>query len=79
MADVSQVIQMERLRSYAARRPTKNDKSITHLYQPQVSSTGVSEFLPNSKTKITDGTSINNYYYVSGIQVKPKIPGRNAY
>ena len=79
MADVSQVIQMQRLRSYAARRPTKNDKSITHLYQPQITSSGISEFLENPKTKITDGRSINNYYYVPGIQVKPKIPGRNAY
>ncbi len=79
MADVSQVIQMQRLRSYAARRPIKNDKSITHLYQPQITSSGISEFLPNSKTKITDSTTINNYYYVPGKQAKSKLPGRNVY
>jgi hypothetical protein len=79
MADVSQVIQMQRLRASAARRPAKNDKSITHLYQPQITSSGISEFLPNSKTKITDARTIKNYYYVPGVQAKPKVPTRNAY
>lgn len=79
MADVSQVVQMQRLRASAARRPVKNDKSITHLYQPQITSSGISEFLPNSKTKNTDARSINAYYYVPGVQAKPKVPTRNAY
>ena len=78
MADVSQVVQMQRLRSYAARRPVKNDKSITHLYQHQVTSSGIAEFLPNSKTKNTDGRTIKAYYYSPGIQAKPKIPPRNT-
>ena len=78
MADVSQVIQMQRLRSYAARRPVKNDKSITHLYQHQVTSSGIAEFLPNPKTKIISGQTIQGQY-VPGIQAKPKLPARNAY
>jgi hypothetical protein len=79
MADVSQVIQMQRLRASAARRPVKNDKSITHLYQPQITSSGISEFLPNSKTKNTDARTINGYYYVPGIQAKRKLLPRNVF
>ena len=79
MADVSQVIQMQRLRASAARRPVKNDKSITHLYQHQVTSSGIAEFLPNSKTKNTDGRTIKGYYYVPGKQAKPKVLPINAF
>jgi hypothetical protein len=78
MADVSQVIQMQRLRINEARQPSRGEKTITHLYQPQFRSSGISEFLPNPKTKITSALSIKRQY-VPGIQAKPRIPGRNAY
>ena len=79
MADVSQFIQMQRLRSIQARQPIKSDKSITHLYQPQVTTSGITEFLPNPKTKFVDGNTIQKYYYSSGIVAKPKTLPRNAY
>ena len=79
MADVSQFIQMQRLRSLQARQPTKQDKIITHLYQPQVTTSGITEFLPNPKIKFVSGGFNNRYNYVSGIQAKPKLPTRNAY
>ena len=78
MADVSQVIQMQRLRINEARQPSRGEKTITHLYQPQFRSSGISEFLPNPKTKITNALSIKRQY-VPGIQAKPRIPGRNAF
>jgi hypothetical protein len=77
MADVSQFIQMQRLRSISAREPTKGDKSITHLFQRQMLSS-ITEFLPNSKTKFISGQTIRKQY-VPGIQAKPKLPARNAY
>jgi hypothetical protein len=77
-ADVSQFIQMQRLRVSAARQPTRSDKSISHLYQRQIPSSGISEFLPNPKTKITDALTIKRQY-IPGIQAKYKIPTRNAY
>jgi len=75
MSDVSQFIQMQRLRASAARQPVRGDKTVTHLYQRQVSSSGISEFLPNPKTKNTDAATIQRYYYNRGIQFKEKIPG----
>jgi hypothetical protein len=75
MADVSQVIQMQRLRASAARQPVRGEKIITHLYQRQVTSSGISEFLPNPKNKFTDAATIKRYYYKRGIQYKEKIPG----
>jgi hypothetical protein len=78
MPDVSQVVQMQRLRASEARQPSRGEKTITHLYQPQFRSSGISEFLPNPKTKITDALSITRQY-VPGIQAKPKLPGRNAF
>jgi hypothetical protein len=75
MADVSQVIQMQRLRASAARQPVRGDKSISHLYQRQMLSSGIAEFLPNSKTKNTSATSIQRYFYIRGIHSKEKIPG----
>lgn len=79
MADVSQYVQMQRLRSLQARQPTPGDKSITHLYQPQVTTSGITEFLPNPKTKITSASTFSKHPYYLGVQVKPKIPGRNTY
>jgi hypothetical protein len=79
MADVSQFVQMQRLRSLQARQPTPQDKTITHLYQPQVTTSGITEFLPNPKTKFTDPATIRKFFYNKGIQTKPKVPGRNAY
>jgi hypothetical protein len=80
-ADVSQFIQMQRLRSLQARQPAIHEKVITHLYQPQVTSSGITEFLPDSKTKFVSGTSENNkkYNYVPGIHTKPKTLPRNAF
>jgi hypothetical protein len=69
---------MQRLRSYQARQPTRYDKMITHLYQPQVTSSGITEFLPNPKTKFTDG-GIFRRQNIFGIQVKPRLPARNVY
>jgi hypothetical protein len=77
-ADVSQFIQMQRLRSISAREPIRGDKSITHLFQRQMLSSGITEFLPNPKTKIISGQTIQGQY-VPGIQAKPKLPARNAY
>lgn len=77
-ADVSQFIQMQRLLAIENRRPLPREKIITHLYQPQVLSSALTEFLPNSKTKIISGQTIRRQY-VPGIQAKYKIPGRNAY
>jgi sugar lactone lactonase YvrE len=73
--DVSQFIQLQRLRSIQARQPSQQDKSITHLYQKQIPSSGIAEFLPNNKDKSTSGVTIRKYYYTPGIQTKPKIPG----
>ena len=73
--DVSQFIQLQRLRSFQGRRPSSQDKTITHLYQNQLTSTGIVEFLPNIKDKNTLGLSIQKYYYYPGLQTKPKIPG----
>jgi sugar lactone lactonase YvrE len=78
MSDVSQFIQMQRLRSISARQPIRGDKSITHLFQRQMLSSGITEFLPNPKTKNTDAATIRRQY-VPGIQTKYKIPGRNAW
>jgi len=78
-ADVSQFIQMQRLRSLQARQPGIGEKVITHLYQPQVTTSGITKFLPNPKTKIVDARSIKKYNYIPGIHTKPKIPGRNTY
>jgi hypothetical protein len=78
MADVSQFIQMQRLRSISGRQPTRNDKSITHLFQRQMLSSGIVEFLPDPKTKITHASSITRQY-VPGIQAKPKTLPRNAF
>jgi hypothetical protein len=77
-ADVSQFIQMQRLLALENRRPLPNEKTITHLYQPQVLSSALTEFLPNSKTKFISGQTISRQY-VPGIQAKYKIPTRNAY
>jgi hypothetical protein len=73
--DVSQFIQLQRLRSIQARQPSQQDKTITHLYQKQFLSSGITEFLPNIKDKITSGLTVQKYYYTPGIQSKPKIPG----
>jgi len=78
MADVSQFIQMQRLQALESRRPDRNSKANTHLFQPQVLSSALTEFLPNSKTKNIDALSVKKYYYNPGIQTKPKIPGRNS-
>jgi hypothetical protein len=77
--DVSQFIQMQRLRAIEARQPTRGDKTITHLFQPQVLSSGIAEFLPNPKTKFISGNFIRKYYYHPGIVAKPKTLPRNAY
>lgn len=79
IADVSQFIQMRRLNALENRRPLKNDKSITHLYQPQVTSSGLTNFLPNPKTKSITGNHIRKYYYEPGIVAKPKTLPRNSY
>jgi hypothetical protein len=79
MADVSQFVQMQRLRSLQARQPAKHEKVITHLYQPQVTTSGITEFLPNPKTKFTLASTFSRRPYYPGIQTKPKVPGRNAY
>jgi len=77
-ADVSQFIQMQRLRSIEARHPSKGEKVITHLYQPQVTTSGITEFLPNPKTKFIDG-GIFRRQNIFGIQAKPRLPTRNNY
>ena len=77
-ADVSQFIQMQRLLALENRRPLPNEKTITHLYQPQVLSSALTEFLPNPKTKFISGETIR-IQYVPGIQAKYKIPTRNSY
>jgi hypothetical protein len=77
-ADVSQFIQMQRLRAIEARQPTRGDKTITHLFQRQLPVSALTEFLPNPKTKITDALTIKRQY-IPGIQAKYKIPTRNAY
>jgi hypothetical protein len=76
MADVSQFIQMQRLRALQARQPIKGDKSITHLYQPQVTTSGITEFLPNPKTKFVGVNTVRKFYYDPGIVAKPKVPAR---
>lgn len=76
MADVSQFIQMQRLRALQSRQPTVGDKTITHLYQPQVTTSGITEFLPNPKTKFVSVSTVRKYYYNPGIQEKPKLPAR---
>ena len=76
--DVSQFIQMQRLRSLQARQPTINDKSLTHLYQPQVTTSGITEFLRNPKTKITHSSTIVRNHYIPGSQAKSRIPGGNV-
>jgi sugar lactone lactonase YvrE len=73
--DVSQFIQMQRLNSLLARQPKKSEKTITHLFQPQVTTTGIADFLPNAKTKNTDPRTFARYPYYRGIVAKQKIPG----
>ena len=78
MADVSQFIHMQRLLAIEARRPERINKMNTHLFQPQILSSALTEFLPNPKTKITGGGTFRRQY-ISGIHAKPKLPARNAY
>jgi len=75
MADVSQVIQMQRLRASSARQPVRDNKMASRLSQQQMLSSGISEFLPNSKTKNTDSTTIQRFFQIKGIHSKEKIPG----
>jgi hypothetical protein len=79
MADVSQFIQMRRLGSLQARQPKKQDKSVTHLYQIQVTTSGIREFLPNPKTKFVSGNQVETFLYNPGKQAKPKTLPRNAF
>jgi hypothetical protein len=78
-ADVSQFIQMQRLRAIEARQPTRGDKSITHLFQRQLPVSGLTEFLPNPKTKYISGNFVRKFNYDPGIVAKPRLPARNAY
>jgi hypothetical protein len=78
-ADVSQFIHMQRLNASQARQPGRGEKTITHLFQPQVLSSGIAEFLPNPKTKFVSGNFVRKYYYHPGIVAKPRLPARNAY
>jgi hypothetical protein len=74
MPDVSQFIQMQRLRSIAARRTAAGDKSLSRLSQSQLGTSGIAKFLPNPATK---NTIVRNSRFPAsqGLHSKAKIPG----
>jgi len=76
--DVSQFIQMNRLRSLESRTPTKSDRSLVEFYQPSFLVPN-NKFLPNSNTKFTHSSTIQRFPLYKGIQAKYKIPTRNAW
>ena len=52
--DASSFTQFKRLKALEARTDTQ--KTITHLYQPQVTTSGLTNFLPSFTNKFTTGT-----------------------
>lgn len=49
--DASAFTRQSKLRAYTNQARTGNDKMITHLYQPIVTTTGLRDFLPSFSNK----------------------------
>ena len=74
--DASQFIQMKKMQAVQGRRPTIANKIITHLYQPVITTTGLTDFLPSFSNKVTDSNPrFIPRNRVTGVQAKPKVPG----
>jgi hypothetical protein len=73
-ADVSQFIQMQRLRYIESLQPSRADTTLVHLHQHQFATPRTNIFLPDSKKKSIHSNTIRQYHYVPGIQKKRKIP-----
>jgi hypothetical protein len=73
--DASQFTQMKKFQTAQANRPHIFNKSISHLYQPVPTASGLIDFLPSFSNKVTSSTP--NYVpinIVTGAQSKPKVP-----
>jgi len=75
--DVSQFIQMNRLRSLESRTPKKSDRSLVEFYQPKLTVVNEKDFLPSFTNKFTDPLTIKRRYIPR--LLKPTVPTRNSY
>jgi|LauGreDrversion4_2_1035121.scaffolds.fasta_scaffold46919_2 hypothetical protein len=72
--DASQFIQMQRLRALEARTDTQ--KTITHLYQPQVTTSGLTDFLPSFTNKFVTPQKQVAINFDTAPKAKPKKPSQ---
>lgn len=74
--DASQFIQMQRLRALEARTDTQ--KTITHLYQPQVTTSGLTDFLPSFTNKFITGRRYTPIGFPQVVPAPPALPSGSA-
>ena len=72
--DASAFTQMQRLRALEARTDTQ--KTITHLYQPQVTTSGLRDFLPSFTNKIASPQKQVPINFDTTPKAKPKKPSQ---
>jgi hypothetical protein len=72
--DASSFTQLKRLRALEARTDTQ--KTITHLYQPQVTTSGLTDFLPSFTNKVVTPLKLVPTNFDTSAKAKPKKPSQ---
>jgi len=77
-SDISQFIQLKRLNSIEARQPRPFEKIVTHLYQYNATTSGLTNFLPSPDKKVF-AAGVRRMTTPIGIHTKLKTLPRNSY
>jgi hypothetical protein len=73
-SDASQFTQMKKFQAIQRRVPVITNKIITHLYQPVVTTSGLTDFLPSFTNKVVAPKSYTPINILTGTHSKPKVP-----